>query len=283
MFMKIEQPFDLSATLSSGQVFRWKREGETWHGLISNNLVSLELSGNVLKYKTTMNPSKKMEDLITKYFRLDDNLPGIQASLDWDFRLSQAIGALGGLRLIRQDPWECLISFICSSNSNISRISRIMNSIAQGFGDKITLGSLVGFQFPGPNILASIGEVGFRELKLGYRAEYVDKTAKILADNQMDLNELKSLPYFKAKAWLMALPGVGAKVADCVLLFSLDKLESFPIDVWVRRAIEEWYFYGEQLSYEKLAQWAADYFGPYAGYAQQYLFHHRRTGEFSGS
>ena len=250
--------------------------------MISNNLVSLESSGDGLEYETTLTPSKGMEDLISRYFRLDDNLPMIQDSLDWDFHLSQAIGALHGLRLFRQDPWECLISFICSSNSNISRISGVMNRIAQEFGDQLTLGSRVGFQFPGPKVLASVGEVGYRTLRLGYRAAYVDKTSKILADTETDLNDLKSLPYPEAKAWLMTLPGVGAKVADCVLLFSLDKLEAFPIDVWVRRAIEEWYFNGEHLSYIKLVEWATEYFGPYAGYAQQYLFHHRRTGEFSG-
>lgn len=282
MWMKIEQPLDLAATLSSGQVFRWNREGHKWYGMISNNLVSLESSGDGLEYETTLTPSKGMEDLISRYFRLDDNLPMIQDSLDWDIHLSQAIGALHGLRLIRQDPWECLISFICSSNSNISRISGVMNRIAQEFGDELTLGSRVGFQFPGPNVLASVGEVGYRTLRLGYRAEYVDKTSKFLADTETDLNDLKSLSYPEAKAWLMTLPGVGAKVADCVLLFSLDKLEAFPIDVWVRRAIEEWYFNGEHLSYIKLVEWATEYFGPYAGYAQQYLFHHRRTGEFSG-
>ena len=124
MWMKIEQPFDLAATLSSGQVFRWSREGQTWYGMISNNLVSLESSGDGLEYETTLEPSKGMEDLISRYFRLDDNLPMIQGVLDWDIRLAQAIGTLPGLRLIRQDPWECLISFICSSNSNISRPSK---------------------------------------------------------------------------------------------------------------------------------------------------------------
>ena len=282
MWIQIEQPLNLAATLESGQVFRWNRKGEKWYGMISNHFVSLESNGNGLEFETTLKPAQDMEGLISKYFRLDDDLPMIQSSLDWDLRLAQAMNTQRGLRLIRQDPWECLISFICSSNSNISRISGVMNRIAREFGHQVMLGPFVGFQFPNPTQMASVGEAGYRALRLGYRAAYVDKTSKILAETGRDLEELKSLPYLEAKAWLMALPGVGAKVADCVLLFSLDQLQAFPIDVWVRRAIEEWYISGEHRSYIKLSEWAVEYFGPFAGYAQQYLFHHRRTGDFSG-
>lgn len=280
MWMNVGQPLDLSATLESGQVFRWHYKDNKWYGVISGHLVSLKDKENGIEYETNFNPPYKMEALISRYFRLDDDLSVIQDILKRDPRIAEAVETQRGLRLIRQDPWECLISFICSSNSNITRISRIMNSIAQEFGDELTLGAFNGFRFPDPSVLASVGEKRYKSLRLGYRAGYVDKTSKIIAETGVVLEELKSLSYLEAKTWLMNLPGVGAKVADCVLLFSLDKLQAFPIDVWVRRAIEEWYMNGENLSYGKLAEWASEHFGPLAGYAQQYLFHHRRTGNF---
>jgi N-glycosylase/DNA lyase len=152
----------------------------------------------------------------------------------------------------------------------------MQESLANDLGEAHTLGGIQRQGFPTPEVLASAGEETLRKLALGYRAKYVAKTSEIVATGGLDLYMLREAPYDDAKAALIELPGVGAKVADCVLLFALDKLEAVPIDRWVRRAFEEWYLDGEKLPYDRLLAWAHQTFNPNAGYAQQYLFFRRR-------
>ena len=151
-----------------------------------------------------------------------------------------------------------------------------MEAIAGALGHPITLQGRTRHSFPTASEVARAGEQFLRDLGLGFRAKYLSYAAIQVAEGSIDLEELRLMPYSKAKAKLTALPGVGPKIADCVLVFSLDKLEAFPIDRWVGRAMREWYLDGEDMSYEQLVLWAQDYFGPHAGYAQQYLFHGRR-------
>ena len=271
----VDQPLDLPLTLESGQAFRWHDDGGVWSGFIEGRLLTLERDPNGLRVTYhTAHPGP--ERVVRGYFRLDDDLPAIYARLCQDERLSAAVHRHWGLRILRQDPWECLIAFICSQNSNIPRIAKMQETLANTLGATATLGPLTRRAFPTPEALASAGEARLRELGLGYRARYVAGTSEVVAAGGLDLLALRAAPYEDAKAALVALPGVGEKVADCVLLFALDQLDAAPIDRWVRRALEDWYLDGRRLSYRDLWAWTREAFGPYAGYAQQYLFFRRR-------
>ncbi len=277
--LPIDQPLDLALTLQSGQAFRWHQACGRWSGFIGGELVMLERLKDGLTIECNATAASSITTAVYQYFRLDDNLVAIYDLFSTDERLTQAIQQNWGLRILRQDPWECLITFICSQNSNIPRIAKTQESLANTLGNSVTMGSIERKAFPTPEALAAAGEESLRNLSLGYRATYVARTAEILAAGKLTLDPLREASYEDAKNVLMKLPGVGAKVADCVLLFSLDKLEAIPIDRWVRRAFEEWYLAGEVLSYDKLLIWAHSTFGPNAGYAQQYLFLRRRQAK----
>ena len=272
----VDQPLDLPLTLESGQAFRWHNDGGVWSGFIERRLLTLERDDAGLHVTFDPQAHPDADRAVRAYFRLDDDLPGIYAQLCEDERLAAAVRQHWGLRILRQDPWECLIAFICSQNSNIPRIAGTQERLASTLGEEATLGPLTRRAFPSPETLASAGEQRLRELGLGYRARYVAGTAEVVAAGHLDLPALRNAPYDDAKVALLALPGVGEKVADCVLLFALDKLDAAPIDRWVRRALEDWYLNGQRLSYQALWAWTRDAFGPNAGYAQQYLFFRRR-------
>ncbi len=276
MLLAFDGQLDLASSLESGQAHRWKKDGQWYHNVIFGNLIRIKQTTSGLEFYTAFNDEESFASRLADYLRLQDDLNAIYKSISVDTNIAQAISRFRGLHILRQEPWECLISFICSANSNLQRISANMETLAQTFGAPLNLDGLVRCTFPTPEALSNAGEAGLRALGLGFRARYVAKVAEIVADGKLDLWALREATYDEAKEVLLDLPGVGEKIADCVLLFSLDKLEAFPIDRWVRRALEEWYLNGQRLSYPKLSAWCADYFGPYAGYAQQYLFHSRR-------
>ena len=285
--LRTEQPLDLAASLHSGQAHRWKRDNDAggdgkgpWHcGVVHRKLIKIRPSGpGELEFRAS--PSTAPDEtasVLGRYFRLDDDIQSILVEIAGDSQVAAMVDRHRGLRLLRIDPWECLISFICSANSNIPRIHSNMESMAVNFGEPLSLDGGVRHLFPPPERLADAGEAVLRSLALGFRASYVAKVARIVADGQLDLEALRYMPYQDAKARLVDLPGVGPKIADCVLLHSLDKLEAFPIDVWVRRALAEWYFPGQKPPPNRvMLEWALEHFGPYAGYAELYLFHGRR-------
>ena len=276
MRLLFDQPLDLATTLHSGQVFGWRWEEGWWNGVVEGHLVLLRRRRDGLEYRTALRPARALAPVLWRFFRLDDDLAAIQEELSSDPLVAEAIGQHPGLRLLRQDPWECLTSFICSTHSNIPRIAGIMERLSVTYGRPVSMGSLTRHGRPGPEALAEAGEARLRELGLGYRARYLAGSAAMVASGLIDLEVLRHAPYAEAHEALRALPGVGEKVADCVLLFSLDKLEAFPIDRWVRRAMEEWYLGDGKLSYQAMEEWAQGHFGPLAGYAQQYLFYRRR-------
>ena len=275
-FMPIGQPLDLRATLESGQVFRWRRD-QGWHwGVVGQNAYALcQVEGGLLVHTSAPSTAEALAELHA-FLRLDDDLEAICRDMATDKPLQEAVAGHRGLRLLRQDPWECLASFICSSASNIPRISRNLNSVAESYGEPLTLEGSRLWRFPNVERVAEAGEKALLGLGLGFRAGYLARTAARMAEGGVDLMALRLAPYREAKAALMELPGVGEKVADCVLVFSLDKLEGFPIDRWVRRALEEWYGHREKAQYRELLEWAQKRWGQRAGYAQQYLFHHLR-------
>lgn len=283
--LKPNQPFDLDLTLCCGQAFRWEKIGEWWHGIVVDKPFKVRQKGNVLEFENVSS------DFIENYFRLKDDLSSILTQIAKDKHVEEAIKALKGLRILRQDPWECLVSFICATYKNIPTIKQVLFNFSKKFGEETVLDNNVFYTFPTPQKLASASFQEFASCGLGYRAKYVVKTAKYVANGEFNIEELKAEPFEKAREALLTLPGVGPKVADCVLLFSLEKLEAFPVDVWMKRILMRYYvnhfekeFIGKislrksltKAEYEKLSLFGRKYFGSYAGYAQEYLFHFER-------
>ena len=304
----VGQPVNLEDSLLGGQAHRWKRaghselvEGDWYSGVLRGDFVLIRHSPNHSRLSPSHsrlrgNPSPEIEFLsnspdpqamvakIRDHLRLDDALPAIQAEISGDLNVAAQVERYPGLRVLRQEPWECLIAYICSANSNIETIHRNMERLSDEFGEPLTLpnpqdeaGTITRNTFPKPVDLAEAGEAELRRLKLGFRAPYVHQAAIAVAEKRLDLDYLVAAPYHEAKAELMALKGIGDKIADCIALMSLEKMDAFPIDVWVRRALADWYFPGQKTPTNRiLLEWAQGYFGRYAGYANQYLFHGRR-------
>jgi N-glycosylase/DNA lyase len=183
------------------------------------------------------------------------------------------------MRLLRQDPWECLASFILSSTKQIVQIRQIVALLCERYGEPLAVAPACppAFAFPCPARLARATEAELRACKMGFRAPYLLATARLIASGQYDLARLHALPIETARAELMQLPGVGRKIADCVLLFGYGFQSAFPVDVWVMKALRQLYFPRRGVSRQRLHRFAETHFGPRAGYAQQYLFHYMRT------
>ena len=280
MELATDQPLDLAASLESGQSHRWERDGDWFSGVVQGAFIKMRQTGKRIEFLCDSHPQSSVEPMLRRYFRLDDDLPAIYSEIKADARVAEMVERYPGLRLLRIEPWECLISFICSANSNIPRIHQNMEDLAENFGDRVFINGQSRYAFPTPAQLGEAGEEELRRLGLGFRAPYVDKTTRMVLDGRLDLASLVNLPYPEAKSKLMECPGIGPKVADCVAVFSLDKLEAFPIDVWIRRALGEWYFPGQKTPPDRvLLEWAQSHFGRYGGYAQQYLFHGRRLNK----
>ncbi len=278
-------PFDLDFTLCCGQTFRWEERGEWWYGVIRNTVLRTRQRSSGLEFENAD------EALVRHYFGLNDDLRKILFEINKDENIEQAIANLKGLRLLHQDPWESLISFICATYKNVPAIKQMILKLANQFGEDVFLGELEFHTFPTPARLAEGTLKELEECGLGYRAKYVSETARIVRDNNTLLRDLAKADYCEAKAKLLELPGVGPKVADCVLLFSLDKTEAFPIDIWIKRAIVRYYptFFPKEFvhkikeqkslsifEYEKISLFGRRYFGKYAGYAQEYIYHNER-------
>jgi len=279
-------PFNLDYTLQCGQVFRWQKLGEWWHGVVSDRAIRIRQVENVLEFEGSN------AKFVKEYFRLDDPLTLIVAEIAKDNQIRSAIHAFQGLRLVRQDPWECLISYICATFNNIPRIKKMIENLSLKFGNNRTIGDDSFFTFPSPKNLAKANPEELAACKIGFRANYVMETAKRIDAGTVCLAELRRLNYQEAKKELLKLPGVGDKVADCVLLFSLDKPQAFPVDVWMKKAVLEHYrsFFEESFvqrmmgkksmthkDYDLIGLFARSYFGEYAGFAQQYLYHFERV------
>ena len=281
MSIKLDRdtPFDLDSTLSCGQVFRWRKIGNTWQGLVGRTYLTLSKVGDRLtSYKF---PEDTCTSFVQRYLRLDDDLHHIVQSINKDEVIAKAIDSFPGLRLVRQDPWECLITFICATYANIPRIKQMVENLSQRFGEEIRSVYGTYFAFPREEALAKATVKELVGCGLGFRARYVLQTARIVYEG-FDIKGLRRIKYEDAKKELLALPGVGSKVADCVLLFSLDKLEAFPVDVWIYRIMTE--HYDRQLpkarpsaQYRAISDFGRAYFEEHAGYAQEYLYHYFKS------
>ncbi len=254
--------FSLHKTLTCGQFFRYWQEKDTYFIAHTDKLFKVKQQKNKLIF------SGVNKEYINNFFRLDDPYKKIINSISKDSYIKKAISENKGLRIIRQDPWECLISYICSSMANIPKIQKNLNLIAKNYGDKIEFEDFSTHTFPEPGQIKDLQTI--RACKVGYRAGYIEHTNRKV-DRKL-LRKISKMHYTDAKKELMKIHGVGEKVADCVCLFSMDKLEAFPVDVWIKRAMKKYY------SKENIRSFAKDYFGEYAGYANQFLFQHIRNG-----
>jgi N-glycosylase/DNA lyase len=271
------QDYDLAATLASGQAFRWRMEGETWVGVVAGRWVRLKRTPEGIEAMTAT--AEISARWLEEYLQTDVDLNAVLSTFPDDEPMRRAITACRGLRLLRQDPWECLASFILSSTKQIVQIQQIVGLISEKYGNEAAVppGCRRAFAFPAPERLAQLREDDLRACKMGFRAPYLLAAARQVANGSLDLEKLRHLPVDQARTALMELPGVGQKIADCVLLFAYGFQSAFPIDVWVENALRTLYFPKRPASRKRLRHFSETHFGPNAGYAQQYLFHYMRT------
>ncbi len=282
-FMKIRAPdFDLEKTLESGQVFHWQRIGDGFVGAIDDLPVYVEQRVEFLKVRdgeAARSPGRPLPGIVARYFALDHPLAEICDSFPKDPVMNAARKFCHGLRIIRQPKWECLATFICSSMKQVAHIRQISLALRKRFGERRRIGDQLVYAFASPQRLAQASEKELLECKLGYRAKNLRATARLVSSGQADLEAWSALSDAELRKQLCALPGVGPKIANCVMLFAYERLRAFPIDVWIERVLRQHYFSRRRkMSAQRLRQFSETYFGEHGGYAQQYLFHQARSG-----
>jgi N-glycosylase/DNA lyase len=278
--------FDLAMTLDSGQVFHWDRFGDGWIGTIGERSVYVEHHGKILRAKVAAASSrysrKRGQDgraTTAHYFALDHPLAAICASFPNDPAMSAARHFCRGLRIIRQPKWECLATFICSSMKQVAHIRQISKALRERFGVPRRIAHHVVHTFPSAQHLAESCESELRKCALGYRAKNLLATARLVGSGEANLDAWSRLPDAGLREKLCGLPGVGVKVANCVMLFAYERLRAFPIDVWIGRVLRETYFSRTRATERHLREFSETHFGEYGGYAQQYLFHYARMSK----
>jgi len=280
--MEIAAPdFDLEKTLDSGQVFHWEKIGKGFVGTIGDCAIYIERNGSVLGVRDggtpARSPRRPLPEIITRYFALDHPLAEICASFPDDPVMNAARQFCRGLRIIRQPKWECLATFICSSMKQVAHIRQISLALRRRFGGRRRVGDHVVYTFPLPQRIARVSENDLRKCALGYRARNLLMTARLVSSGKANLEAWSALSDTDLRAELCALPGVGAKVANCVMLFAYERLRAFPIDVWIERVLKQQYFpRKKKVTEPRLREFSETYFGEHGGYAQQYLFHYVR-------
>jgi N-glycosylase/DNA lyase len=269
-------PFNLEIIAEGGQAFRWNRQQDgKYIGVVGNHV--FEIFQNDDKLIIESNADKKIKMFLKEYFDLYRDYEQIEQKMMSFEELVPAVNYCSGYRILFQDPWETAISFIISANNNITNIKKIIENMCKLYGNPIEYKSETYYSFPSPNTLARLSETELRLTKCGYRAKYIIETAKMIASGKIDIYGLKKLPTADTRKELLMLPGVGRKVADCILLYSMRKFDAFPIDVWIKRVLEHIYFNGSKMSLAKLQKFAEERFNDRAGFVQQYLFHYSRS------
>jgi N-glycosylase/DNA lyase len=268
--MQNSYTINVENSINSGQVFLWRKNGNYWYGINGQDILKISNSGSIRSY----------QNIKTDFFRKRDNIEKIIKSISKDSITKKAVKQYAGLRILEQDPFQCLISFITSSNSNIQKIKSSLEKMSKKFGVKVKFDNQEFFLFPKPEKLANASINEIKSCGVGYRARFIKEAANRTVLEKINFEYLKKSNYQNAKDEICLIPGVGNKVADCVLLFSLNKLESFPLDRWMIRILEKYYSDKFQLEtktitekqYGILHEKIVNHFGPYAGYSQQFLF-----------
>jgi N-glycosylase/DNA lyase len=258
--------FDLEKTLKCGQLFRYDNIDDAYLISQRDRLFKVKQAKNILYF------SGVDREFISDFFRLEDDYKTIINSISKDEFMRKVIDQNYGMRIMRQDPWECLISYLCSARNKIPKIKQNLSMISKMFGSPISHQDHKGFSFPEPGRMSN--HEALRACKIGFRSEFVHQVNKDIDEKR--LIDLRNASYERAKSELTKTKGIGNKIADCISLFSLDKLDSFPIDTWIRKVMTEQYFGGKNTSDNTIRDFASDYFGKFRGYANQYLFLYRR-------
>ena len=275
--IKNKQSFNPIHIFECGQCFRWnKQEDGSYIGIVRNNVLKVEEKENNIII--TGNCEEDIKKICEDYFSLDEDYEKIKENLSKiDDNLKTSIKFGEGIRILHQDLWETIISFIISANNNIPRIKGIIERISKKYGKKIIFEEKEYYTFPTAKELSKATVEDLRNLGLGFRDVRVFETTRKIHIKEVDLEELKKEKDIgKIEEELLSLPGVGPKVADCIMLFSLKKYQVFPIDVWVRRVMSELYFENKEQKPQKIKEFVKNYYGERAGLAQQYLFYWRR-------
>ncbi|MDI3481784.1 MAG: N-glycosylase/DNA lyase [Tepidanaerobacteraceae bacterium] len=271
------QPFNLGIMLDGGQTFLWNRQkDESYIGVISGRVLKVRQQKGCLIFDS-FPEDENIVEWIRDYFDLDRDYNSIEKWLCEYKELIPAVKYCSGNRILHQDPWETTVSFIISANNSIPNIKKTIARICEYFGEPLQFEGKTYYAFPLPKVLAEVPEGELRKTRCGFRAKYIAETARMVANGEVGLSKLHELPTQKAREQLMRLPGVGRKVADCILLFSMQKYDAFPIDVWIKRVLEHLYFKGQNMSQNKLQEFTSQRFGSMKGFAQHYLFHYTRT------
>lgn len=258
--------FSLDRIFDCGQCFRFDKKEGMWCGVAFGKYLKA-----YQKDETTIVLYCKTEDIPVwcEFFCLDEDYKDIISTFPSDPIIADALNTGKGIRILRQDKWEALCSFIISQNNNIPRIKKLISALCEKYGTEIKVGSDTFYSFPSASVLAGASEDDLYALKLGFRAPYILSAAKAVESNEVSLETVSSLPADKASLALESIKGVGPKVAACTLLFGFHMTGAFPIDVWVKKILEKYF---PHLPHPM----AGEYFGKYAGIAQQYLFYHER-------
>lgn len=268
--MKNKFTIDIDNSINSGQVFLWKKIKKNWYGIDGQNILKINQGGKIESIQNTK----------TDFFRKNDDIQKIIKSISKDKTVKKAIRQYEGLRLFNQDPFQCMISFIISSNSNIQKIKNSLEKISKKFGTKLVVQNEEFYLFPRPEKIAKASIYEIKTCGVGYRAPFIKEAAKMVTSKKINFEYLKNSDYSETKRNLRLIPGVGNKVADCIMLFSLNKLDAFPLDTWMIKILEKYYSNEFNIDtktiterqYEILHKKIVDYFGQYCGYAQQFLF-----------
>ncbi|MDB5079020.1 MAG: hypothetical protein JWP00_944 [Chloroflexi bacterium] len=274
---------NLSYTLECGQTFRWKRlEDGFYYGVAGDSFVRIKQTGRSFEVELASHAASEAEARASfeNYFGLDKDTEyqQITVALKTDEHIARAINRYYGLRLLMQPPFEILISFILSANNNIPAVSRTVQAISKKYGQTLVLGRYRGYTFPTPEQLQAAGQEELAgELGAEYRAKYIVETTRKIVAQDFDFEQLRDLPYDWAHGQLTVFPGVGRNVADWVLLFALGKHEAFPLDTWVTRAMETFYFQGQKVQPREIHKIAAAKWGDQAGYANEFLYMYARN------
>ena len=269
--------YDLAATLACGQAFRWRATELGWEGVIGQRWVRLRaIEGDILAEAMSSQADWKW---LVDYLQAELNLASILATFPDDEPMRASVEACRGLRLLRQEPWECLASFILSSTKQIVQIQQIVELLCVRFGSALVTptGARMTHAFPTATQLAATTEADLRACKMGFRAPNLLAAARAVDSGELNMSAVGQGTVEEARERLMKLPGVGPKIANCVLLFAYGYQQALPVDVWVMKALRQLYFPKRQPRPGRLQRFVGTHFGPNAGYAQQYLFHYMRT------
>ncbi len=279
MFTRIIDDFDLKNTFLNGQCFRFDPYKNGFLGIAKNKVIYLEKNGD--EFLIDGVSEEEFQRIFVEYFDLDRDYRKIADSFVKEENLNSAISYGEGMKILKQDFWEALISFIISQNNNITRIKGIIARLSMKYGTPIEYDNTTFYLFPTKEQLKDVAEEDYKKLGCGYRAGFLESTVRFVLENDFSEKDFLGLDYFQAKEKLLSLKGVGPKVADCILLFGLNYLNAFPVDTWIKKVMES-LFLKRSASNREIWEYSQQAFGDYAGIAQQYLFYYARENKIKG-